>query len=233
MAWSFVNSAAGNTGVATSASSVSLTLPASLQANDLLIVQLVKQPSVNTLTFKINSVTQTFTAIPSRDESTTGSTNNCRSYLAYYVLAGTESGQTLQVTFSDGGDVATLGAVVYRGLNVSSPIDISSGAVSSASVTSKATASVTTTQDNDLLLSFFGKMYGTGSGTDTLSTPASTTSRLESHAQTQAGLLIVEENITPAGATSARTSSLSNASAMVAQAVAFKTALSRTHQMLV
>lgn len=214
---SFVGASSGNTGAGTSSNVVNLTLPAGILAGDVIIAHVVKQPGADTLSFKINGVAKTFTSI--RSDSASGSANNCRSDVLWYVCDGTESSLTLQVQFSGGADIGTMSAEVYRNVNNSTPVSTSTGTVTTSSQSNISTTSLTTVIANQWVLSMFSQVNSTGVANG-FSTPGGVTNRQNNSGQGSSSLSDDDEILAVAGASTARNATLGAVGSLVAQAIA-------------
>jgi hypothetical protein len=146
------------------------------------------------------------------------------------LLAGTTLGTATQIYYKGANasessvsvsvaNAATLsGMVAYRGVNT---FDVQMASFNtSASATSLATSSITTTQTNDYVISY----YANGTGVNTWgSAPASTTSRVSVNSTaTIRGVLLVDEVQASAGATTARTATITSSSTLSAFSFAIK-----------
>ena len=134
--------------------------------------------------------------------------------LYYKIASASESSVSVTVT-----NTATLsGMLAYRG---TSGIDVQMSSFNNSSgATSLATSSITTTQTNDYVISY----YASGAGVTTWgSAPASTTSRLSVNSTaTIRGVLLVDEVQASAGATTARTATITSSSTLSAFSFAIK-----------
>lgn len=161
------------------------------------------------LMFVTAAIVTTPTGWTSLSSTTVGGPTN----LFYKTASASES--SVAVTSSNAATIA--GMVAYRG---TSGIDVQMISFNtSASATSLATTSRTTTQANDYVISY----YGCSNIVDVWTAPASTTTRVTSNSTlTFRGALLVDELQASAGATTARTATLSIANGISAYAFAIK-----------
>jgi hypothetical protein len=121
------------------------------------------------------------------------------------------------VTLTQSGATSRAVMIAYRGTSYFDVI----GTVASGSGTSAGTPSLTTRFANDYVVSFYGS--ATQASVITWTAPASTTSRVNvANTSTANGLLIVDELQATAGASTARTATLSSGNSWVTFAIAFK-----------
>jgi hypothetical protein len=134
-------------------------------------------------------------------------------YVFYKIAGASESSVTLS-----GGSSTTSGAMLaWRGI---AGLDVVAANVQTGSSTAPATNSITTTAVNDLVISFYGSA---SSPAATWTAPGSTTTRRNlASTGTVSGALIVDENQINAGATTARTATLSTSDGWTGVAVSFK-----------
>lgn len=140
----------------------------------------------------------------------------------YYKFAGaSETAPSVAIS------AATTIAVILSYSGVSS-LDIV-GATNDAHSTTAVTTSTTTTAANDLVFSIYSGEDGSF-GTYTWSVPTGTTNRVNvgGSATPTAGLLICDENQASAGATAARTSTISGSKQWGSVTIAFKQNLVRS-----
>jgi hypothetical protein len=131
--------------------------------------------------------------------------------LAVYSKIAGASESSVAMTSGNANSIA--GMIAYRG---SSGVDVAGTFATTASATSLATNTQTTTQANDYVIS----IYADSVGARTWTAPASTTVRLNaSSVSTFRGILIVDELQASAGVTTARTATVSTASALTALAI--------------
>ena len=140
-------------------------------------------------------------------------------FLAIWWKIATGSDPAPRVTNASAASAAVL--VSYSGAGA---VDII-GVIKTASATTIVTNTQTTTLNNDLVVSVYGGAVAS-SGTRAWTVPASTTSRVSSSRTTaRTGMLIVDENKTPLGLTTARTGTTALSGALNAYVISFKTNL--------
>jgi hypothetical protein len=133
----------------------------------------------------------------------------------FYKTAGA-SESSVAITSASATSVNVM--LAYRG---TSGFDVTGAFANTGSATSLATATLTTTQANDYIISIYGSGSLIASGTWTA--PASTTSRVNSSTVSgKRGLLIVDELQASAGATTARTATLSLANQITSIGLSIK-----------
>ena len=126
-------------------------------------------------------------------------TTNARMCLWYKIDNGGES----DVSLTGGGAAATAVMLSYRQVNAT-PLDVN-GVVATASSGSATTTSLTTLTNNSLIISAFNIR---SNGVTFTGTPASTNVRFNSGAISTRPLLVVDEILTTAGASTTRTATL-------------------------
>lgn len=211
----FRASATGSTGNQTSAATVSATVPASTAAGDLILVFVAQQAGSTAPSFNLAGFTQV-----RADTSTGAATINSQLWCYRKISDGTEHGATLTATLGGGNDLAAMAVLVYSGPSASTPVQTSSATVSSTTApTSIATTSLTTLVDKEIVVSAFACREAVPSA-DTWSTPAGTAPRASDNTNQYIVLAVFDETKTPAGATTARTSSTTGAGGRIAQAIA-------------
>ena len=136
----------------------------------------------------------------------------------WYKIAGASEGNAT-VPNSGGSTRNRAYMLAYRNIK-GTPLDVL-GTEASGTSASPATASLTTSVANGLVVSFYvAQVDATGR---TFSAPASTTTRKNvALTETKPGLLSVDENKVAAGATSVRTATLSSSDNWDAFSIAFK-----------
>ena len=134
----------------------------------------------------------------------------------FYKIAGASEPSAVIVTVNTS---AVSGMVGYRG--TSSGFDVKQVSINTGTATSLATTSITTTQANDYVISY----YACAVTANTWTAPASTTTRTTTNATASfRGVLIVDELQASAGASTARTATLANSVGISAYAIALKEA---------
>jgi hypothetical protein len=136
-------------------------------------------------------------------------------FITVFLKIATASESSVALTQSGTSSKAVM--IAYRGTSYFDVI----GGVSTSTSTSPATTSLTTRFANDYVVSFYATILNATPSTWTA--PASTTSRVNSgNSTTVTGMLIVDELDAVAGATTARTATLSSSTAWGAVAISFK-----------
>lgn len=176
-------------------SSLSLSLPAGVAANDQIILAVTLPGNQS-----IKSTPTGYTAVGTFTSGTGASNVKLAVYRRTAVAGDTSVTVTFSRTFAK---AATL--VVYRGVNPTSPIDVSSSGTT-VSGTSVVAPSVTTTKANDQLVMAVGAESSTAG---TWSAPATMTTRVsQAGGPTTAGA-IADQALGAAGATGSRTATFS------------------------
>ena len=138
----------------------------------------------------------------------------------YYKTAGA-SESSVAITSASTTSVNVM--LAYRG---TSGFDVTGAFANNQVTTSLATTSLTTTQASDYIISIYGS---NASSSNTWTAPASTTARVTSNSGTsKRGLLIVDELQTSAGATTARTATLSLANQITSVGLSIKESATTT-----
>jgi hypothetical protein len=136
-------------------------------------------------------------------------------FITVFLKIATASESSVALTQSGTSSKAVM--IAYRGTSYFDVI----GGVSTSTSTSPATPSLTTRFANDYVVSFYATQLNATPSTWTA--PASTTSRVNSgNSASITGMLIVDELDAVAGATTARTATLSSSTAWGAVAISFK-----------
>src|SRR5205085_12092405 len=110
-------------------------------------------------------------------------------------------------------------AVVYRGIDPTNPVDVSSTGSARNALTITA-PSVTTTGANEQLVMFAGAIGN--SKISAWTAPTGMTDRIHASTQAQVSTLIADQSLATAGATGTRTATLANRADLNGIMVAFK-----------
>src|SRR5829696_4951601 len=132
------------TGSATGATSVSVTKPTGVQANDLLVAHVMVTGNV-TATIAGSG----WTAV------TSGTAANTVTQASFYKIAGGSEPASYSFTWT-GSQAAAAIVTAYYGVKSSSPFDLSSAIASTNNTTSVTAGTLTTTANDDIVLAFFG-----------------------------------------------------------------------------
>lgn len=189
-------------------STLSLTLPSGVQANDQILLA-VTLPGNQT----IKSTPSGYTQVGSYN-SGTGASNT---QLVLYRRTAQTGDSSATVTFSKTfAKAATL--IVYRGVNPVTPIDASSNGTT-ASGTSVIAPSVTTTKATDELVLALG---ANSSAAGTWTAPSQMTTQRSQAGGPTIATAVADQALTSAGSTSSRTATFSTTGSLVAAMVALQ-----------
>lgn len=197
----------GNTG---SPATVTVNLPAGVQANDQIIVAATLQKS------KTVNTPSGYTQIPGSPFQS--GTANSSTKVAVFQKKAVGGESSVAVTFGNN-TAKTVTAGVYRGVNPTSPIDVSSSnGVEGA--TSVVVPSVTTTVAGDRLVLFEGEASNSGSWTQ----PSGMTARITQSDGGNIRAVIADQTLSAAGATGSRTATFSTSAKLAGILLALKPA---------
>jgi large repetitive protein len=132
------------TGSATGATSVSVTKPTGVQANDLLVAHVMVTGNVTA-----SIAGSGWTAV------TSGTAANTATQASFYKIAGGSEPASYSFTWT-GSQAAAATVTAYYGVKSSSPFDLSSAIASTNNTTSVTAGTLTTTANDDIVLAFFG-----------------------------------------------------------------------------
>src|SRR6187200_2816128 len=132
------------TGTATGATSVSVTKPTGVQANDLLVAHVMVTGNVTA-----SIAGSGWTAI------TSGTAANQATQASFYRIAGGSEPASYSFTWT-GSQAAAATVTAYYGVLSSSPFDVFSAIASTNNTTSVTAGTLTTTANDDIVLAFFG-----------------------------------------------------------------------------
>ena len=132
------------TGTATGATSVSVTKPTGVQANDLLVAHVMVTGNVTA-----SIAGSGWTAI------TSGTAANQATQASFYKIAGGSEPASYSFTWT-GSQAAAATVTAYYGIKSSSAFDVNSAVASANNTTTVTANSVTTTANDDIVLAFFG-----------------------------------------------------------------------------
>lgn len=196
----------------------SLTLPASVQANDVILAQV----TIRRRTGGNNVTTPSgWTLLGSQIQD-----DDVLQSLYYRVAASGDASTSHTWDFDGNGNRRyILGALVFRGVDTANPVNVFSTAISPAADTVMTASSVTTTQANTYLVAFYG--LDTGDRTMTAAAGMSEVyEREESTASAGLTVMAAHEALAASGATGNRAATASDTFADgVAHLVALQTAI--------
>ncbi|HKO73924.1 MAG TPA: hypothetical protein VJU01_01285, partial [Gaiellaceae bacterium] len=132
------------TGSATGATSVSVTKPTGVQANDLLVAHVMVTGNVTA-----SIAGSGWTAVQS------GSAANAATQASFYKIAGGSEPASYSFTWT-GSQAAAATVTAYYGVKSSGALDVSSTVASTNNTTTVTANGVTTTANDDIVLAFFG-----------------------------------------------------------------------------
>ena len=132
------------TGTATGATSVSVTKPTGVQANDLLVAHVMVTGNVTA-----SIAGSGWTAV------TSATAANAATQASFYKIAGGSEPASYSFTWT-GSQAAAATVTAYYGVKSSSPLDLFSAIASTNNTTSVTAATLTTTANDDIVLAFFG-----------------------------------------------------------------------------
>ena len=191
---SLVGSPVSTSGKATS---LTLTLPSGVQANDQVFVAST-QPSTTTVTAATGY--SSVTSVTSGGSSPLATTTVFR----HTVAAGDTS---VTLTYSSRQTAQAMALVVYRGIDPTTPVDVFQSAYSTSATTTVTAPSVSPSFANDELLVVQG---ATGSfSSSSWTAPSAMTERIQNNATRTVSVGIADQGLTASGATGTRTSTLS------------------------
>lgn len=202
----------GATGSANSGSAISLTVPSSVVANDLLVWVVTA----------IGDRTWPSPAGWTQIRTDTGAGSNAVTVRPFWkVAAGTEAGTTLTITFTGGTFLyGVVQLLAYTGADTVNPINANNATASGSNGTTITAPSVTTTADGCLILACHGGA-GTTSSVNTVSGPSTVRTAL-APASTFVGASVSEQTQPLAGATPGTSATIAQNSAWVGTTLAIK-----------
>ena len=203
---SLVGTASG--GNSSTPNSLTITLPTGTRANDQILVAATLQKSKTVTTPTGYTVVGTY-------QSGTGNTN---AKVVLYRRTATPTDTSVTVSFGTSTTKAVTVAV-YRGVNPTSPIDVSSNS-STASGTNVTAPSVTTTVRGDQLVMVQGAT--TASTTGTWTAPTGMTQRVQQAGGTTSGAAFADQTFGAPGSTGSRQATYSQSAQLVGVLVALR-----------
>jgi len=204
----------GATGSANTGSAISLTVPTSVVANDLLV-------------WVVSVIGDRTWPSPSgwtQIRTDTGSGSNPTTVRPFWkIAAGTEAGTTLTITFTGGTFLyGVVQLLAYSGADQVNPINANNATTSGSNGTTITAPSVTTTADGCLILACHGGA-GTTSSVNTVTGPSTVRTAL-APASTFVGASVSEQTQPVAGATPGTSATIAQSSAWVGTTLAIKPA---------
>jgi RHS repeat-associated protein len=200
-------------GSSSTAATVTVTLPAGVQANDQILVSTVQPANTNVTT------PTGFSLVGPGSWQTGNNASNTKLSAFRKTAAGGET--SVAVTFSSATVAKTVAVAVYRGVNATTPVEIV-GTAGTSSTNTVIVPSVTTTTANDQLVAILGASQG-ALPTAVWSAPTGMTKEVEQSIVSTDGAL-ADQRVTAAGATGTRTATLGTTGKLVGVLAALKPA---------